>query len=117
MKKDNNENNGDISKNDLRLGGNIWLIGFNDIDKVELAVVKKIVGSSIKKMAEKTPYDEVRIRMKKHDKGKSFLHEISSDIYVGGLHLNAKSENRNIYSAISTALNNLLREIEHKFKK
>jgi len=121
MKNQNKDNrigiNKDESKNEIRLGGNIWLVGFNDIDKSELTVVKKIVGGYIRRITERMSYNEMRIRMKKHNKGKSFLHEINSDVHFGGMHLSAKSEGKNMYSAISDSLNSLIKEIEHKFKK
>ncbi len=112
----NSQSNQTENNNELRLGGSIWLVGFNELDKAEMIIIKKIVGNYIKKLADKTPYDEVKIRLKMHEKGKSYLHEINADVYAKGFHINAKAENRNLYAALSDVLECLLKEVEHKIK-
>lgn len=108
-----------------RIGGNITLINFNKLEPAEIIVVKKIIGTFVKKIAERTAYKEIRVRLKESRHSNQTLHEIQVDITTeikGPKKKSEKvlafsSEGYNLYSAISDAFKNALSGIEHNEKK
>ena len=99
--------------NELRLGGNILLIGFS-LEPMEMVVVKKLIGNYAKKIGEKIECKEIKISLKKTEKAQSFLHEISASAETNNGILAADSVDRNLYTAISEALNKIYAQEEHK---
>ncbi len=104
-------NNG--NNEELKLGGNITLSGFS-LEPVEMIVVKKIIGNYAKKISEKTDYQDIRVILKKTQKAKTFLHEISVSAKTSKKILAADSVNHNLYTALSEALNKIYSQAEHK---
>lgn len=104
-------NNG--NNEELKLGGNITLSGFS-LEPVEMIVVKKIIGNYVKKISEKTDYQDIRVILKKTQKAKTFLHEISVSAKTSKKILAADSVNHNLYTALSEALNKIYSQAEHK---
>ena len=98
--------------NELELGGNILLAGFS-LEPSEMIVVKKIVGHYAKKISEKTDYQDIKITLKKVEKAKSFLHEVSVSAKTGKKILASEITHRNLYSALSSALDKVYVEAEH----
>jgi len=106
-------NIGDTEKNkEERLGGNIILSGFN-LEPIEIVVVKKIIGHYAKKISEKIKYSEMKVTLKQSKKTNIFLHQIKAEIAAGKI-ITADSENKNLYTALSEALNKLYSQAEHK---
>lgn len=112
----------ETSNSEERLGGNITLINFK-LEPIELIVVKKIVGNYAKKLAEKSGYKELKLRLRQHEHGKSFLHELNVEAVVskdkeGGadIILNTSAQDYNLFSALANALEKLLSEAESKIK-
>ncbi len=104
------------------LGGNITLIGFK-LEPMEAAVVKKIVGNYVRKLIEKADYKSLKLRLKQHQHGKGFLHEIEAEAVITASGGKQEGENRvlnstisdyNLFSALSNVLENLLAEAEHR---
>lgn len=95
-----------------KLGGNITLSGFN-LEPIEMVVVKKIIGHYAKKISEKISYKELKITLKQSRKTNMFLHQIKAEVLAGKL-LEASSENKNLYNALSDALNKVYAQAEHK---
>ena len=53
----------------MKLGGNIELEGFDNLEPAQLVVIKKIVGSSAKKTAEEiAKFDNLLITLKENEK-------------------------------------------------
>jgi hypothetical protein len=105
-----------------KLGGNITLIGFK-LDSVELVVVKKIVGNYARKLAEKSGYKEIKLRLKQREHGKSLLNEIEAEAVVqrdktegSDIRLSAAAQDYNLFSALAIVMEKLLSEAEHKSK-
>jgi len=103
----NSDNNG------VRLGGNIILTGFS-LEPAEMIVVKKIVGTYVRKISEKIDYKEIKINLKQSQKAKSFLHEIQVDVRTNKGLLTSNTNDRNLYTALSEALNKVNNQAEHK---
>ena len=51
------------------LGGNIVLVNFN-LEEQEMIIVKKIVGNYAKKIRNYQDYQEIKLELKTHKKGK-----------------------------------------------
>jgi hypothetical protein len=101
----------------MTLGGNISLVGFEILDNAELVIVKKIVGTYIKKMSEIADYKEMRLSLKQHPHGKSFNHEISGFALFSEGRFSTNVTERNLFTAVSAACEKIFNEISHVRKK
>ena len=105
---------GKVLNNDadtLKLGGDIVLVGFS-LEPVEMIVVKKIIGTYAKKIKEKTEYQEIKVTLKKTEKGKSFLHEVNVDVKSSAGLLTSNITNNNLYTALSEALEKIYNQAD-----
>ncbi len=109
--KDPNSRSSD--NGEVKLGGDIILMGFS-LDPAEMIVVKKIVGHYANKIGEKTSYNEIKVRLRQHQKNKSFLHEITAHISTNKGELISNIEDKNLYSALSGALDKVYNQVENK---
>lgn len=105
-----------------KLGGNITLINFK-LEPIELVVVKKIVGNYVKKLSEKVGYKELKLRLKQHEHGKSFLHELNTEAIIsknreggGDIILSSSAQDYNLFNALASVMEKLLNEAEGKLK-
>ena len=109
---------------DVRLEGNISLVGFGILDPSEITVVKKIVSNYVKMMNHEGSYNEMKLTLKRHQKGNQWLHEVMGEAIfregkfaatVGhkGTHTNAWDP----YSVISEVCEKILAELRHRIKK
>ena len=114
-----------MPENNTTLGGNISLINFGGLEQSELVIVKKIVGTYVKKISEKTSYKSLKLRLKQSEHGKSFLHQIDAEALVTAgqiedegkdIILSASAENRNLFSALSEVLERISSEADHKVR-
>jgi ribosome-associated translation inhibitor RaiA len=95
----------------------IKLVNFNQLDKSELSIVKKIAGHYINRIEKILhSYDEIKLNLKIHKRSDLFIHEIRAEIFAGGKIFTATSENKNVFNAISDCFNSLLRQIESEVK-
>lgn len=99
-----------------RLGENIVLSGFS-LEPSEMIVVKKIVGTYARKMAEKLAYQELKVKLKMSEKTKSFIHEIRLEMATDMGIISSSAEDRNLYKALSDALEKADRQIEHRINR
>jgi hypothetical protein len=91
----------------LRLGGNIELTGFSELDGGVMIVLKKIIGNYAKKMSERTAdFERLHMTMKiVHAKEKSEKYEIHSKLIHGGSNiLVGESVDRNLFVAVDDSL-------------
>lgn len=112
-----------MPENNTTLGGNISLINFGSLEQSELIIVKKLVGTYVKKISEKTSYKSLKLRLKQVEHGKSFLHKIDAEAMVTAAQtedkgkniiLSASTENRNLFSALAEVLEKISSEADHK---
>lgn len=98
------------------LGGNIVLSGF-DLDDQEMIVVKKLVGNYAKKIKNFHDYEELKLEMKVHDKGKTKKFEIKAFLLFNGNRATSETVGFNPFVLIDEVLGKVLREVQHKVKK
>ncbi len=99
-------------------GKNVSLVGFNKFDKVEKKSVINVMNVYIKKIEERIDYDELKIRLKQHQRNKMFFHEMSAELFINpGSVLSAKFTHKNPYKALSQVMVKLINSIVHQQKK
>ncbi|MBS3134147.1 hypothetical protein J4214_02855 [Candidatus Woesearchaeota archaeon] len=95
----------------MQLGGNIQLIGFRSLEPAKLIVVKKIVGTYVKKLEEKTSkFESISIHIKKVHNSEF---EIQTNAIIGGKPYNSGLTNYNVFFALDKTLSNVLEEVTH----
>ncbi len=110
--KGKDPNSGSNDKGELKLGGNIILVGFS-LEPAEMIVAKKIIGNYAKKIGEQIEYQDIKIKLKQTQKAQSFLHEVQADVRAGGDILAANAIENNLYTALSEALEKVYNQAEH----
>jgi len=97
-----------------KLGGNIELSGFRDLDSSEAIVVKKIVGNYVKKFSGLTDkFQSFKVTLKKvHEREKSAKYELHA-LLMAGERYSAEIVERNLFVGLDT----LLKKIEGKIKE
>ncbi len=94
----------------LELGGNITLVGFKELEKAELVVVKKIVGRYARKMSDTLlGFKSLRVSLKpvhKTEAGEKY--EIHAKAMVEGRPVNADTTERNLFVGLDSVLKNIL---------
>lgn len=94
----------------MKLGGHIELEGFDDIEPAQLVVIKKIVGSSAKKISEEiAELDNLQITLKENEKDKV---TISGKIKIKDAEHEAEASDKNLFFA----LNKVIAELKSKIK-
>lgn len=97
----------------LKLGGNIELVGFRELDKSEMVVVKKIVGNYVRKLTELcNKFEQLSLTLKPvHKREKSESFEIHAKLLDNGKPFVSLTTDRNLYVAIDNALKKIVKEI------
>jgi len=99
------------------LGGNIVLVNFN-LEEQEMIIVKKIVGNYAKKIRNYQDYQEIKLELKTHKKGKGHTkYEILGSILSDTRRINANSQGLNIFVILNETINKLLNETQHKIER
>ncbi|MBU4501875.1 MAG: hypothetical protein KKA79_04730 [Nanoarchaeota archaeon] len=94
----------------MKLGGNIELEGFDNMEPAQLIVVKKIVGSSAKKISEEiSEFDNLLITLKDNENDKVTL---SGKIKMGDKEEECEASDKNLFFA----LNQVFTELTAKLK-
>lgn len=103
---------------DLQLGGNITLIGFKELEGGELIVVKKIVGSYARKMADTSiQFENLAVTLKTvHHTPQSEKYEVHARLLDNGHLYTGEAIERNLFVALDTALRRALETKHHKEK-
>ena len=98
----------------IKLGGNIQLTGFRDIDGSSMIVLKKIIGNYVKRISELTKKLEVlHITLKSvHEREKSEKYEVHAKIIDGGKVYASEITDRNLFVAVDTVLKKIVNELD-----
>jgi ribosome-associated translation inhibitor RaiA len=90
----------------MELGGNIQLTGFSELGRDEMSVVKKMVGSYVKKFMEKEPkFEQLSVVMKPvHKTDAEKLFEIHAKMIAQGNPITAELTDRNLFSTVDSVL-------------
>ena len=99
---------------DVRLGGNIQLTGFREIDSSSMIVIKKIVGNYAKRIAELTKkLQTLHITLKPvHEREKSEKYEIHAKVVDDGKVYASETTNRNLFVAVDDVLKKIVSELD-----
>jgi hypothetical protein len=93
------------------LGGNITLVGFKDIDRAELVVVKKIIGSYTRKLSDTVSgFESITLTLKeihKTDEGHP-KYELHAKANVKGRPCVAEAVDRNLFVGLDDVLKKVL---------
>jgi ribosome-associated translation inhibitor RaiA len=102
---------------EIKLSGNLALVGFEILEPIELDSINKIVTNYIKKLSENRDFKELRLTLRQHSHGKSFKHEIEGFALIGKSRLTAEVTEWNLYKAISEVCEKICSEAVHSLKK
>lgn len=99
-------------EDNLKLGGNIELSGFRDIDPANMVVVKKIVGNYAKRIKELLPNSDIlSITTKPVHSEESDMFEVHAKLIDSGRPISASVTERNLFVAIDNALKKVVNQI------
>ena len=99
----------------LELGGNIDLSGFSKVDRANMIIVKKIVGSYAKKLFEHgSNVDKISVHLKEihHEQGHGKF-EVHAKVVVEGRPTTSETINNNLFFA----LDEVLKKVESQLSK
>lgn len=112
MINDKNE----VEDKTLELGGNIELSGFKDLIPGSMTIIKKIVGTYVKRYGDLVNnFEKLHLHCKPIHKttDEAKLFHIDAKVVYSGKVATSKTENRNIFTAIDDSL----KKIESEFSK
>jgi len=93
--------------------GKVLLTGF-ELENEEKSIVNQTVERYLRKIEEKTSYQELKLNLKQSEHGKAFMHEIQGSMITGKKRITSKATGYNLYKVLSEVLEKILNEIEHK---
>ncbi|MBS3108384.1 hypothetical protein J4409_00775 [Candidatus Woesearchaeota archaeon] len=92
----------------IELGGNIKLVGFNELEPAKLIVVKKMVGNYARKIHDKvSPFEELSLHLKEvhsTENIKNKRYEIKGKLVINTNPYNAEILDYNLFFAIDKVL-------------
>ncbi len=94
----------------IELGGNITLVGFKEIEKAELVVVKKLVGSYTRKMSDTVSgFENLTVTLKiVHKTEGSKKYEFHAKAMVSGKPITSEITDRNLFVGLDDVLKKVL---------
>lgn len=100
----------------IELGGNIKLVGFNELEPVKLIVVKKMVGTYAKKISEQVQgFQELSLHMKpiheNPEKEGNMKYELQAKLIIDGKPHNSETTDFNLFFAIDKVLARLVETV------
>jgi ribosome-associated translation inhibitor RaiA len=104
----------------IELGGNITLVGFREIDKSELVVAKKIVGSYARKFSDTvSDFEHLTITLKpvhKHEGGGEKF-ELDAKAAIAGKLLVSEVVERNLFVGLDAVVSKVYLMAEKNLEK
>ena len=100
----------------IELGGNITLVGFKELEPAKLIVVKKMIGTYAKKIADQAGLKELKVELKTtHNKSKEAdkqKYEIKANVHTEKKAYNAEITQFNLFYALDEVLGKIIAQIE-----
>lgn len=94
----------------MKLGGNIEIEGFDDIEPAQLVVIKKMIGNSAKKISEEiSTFDNLSVTLNENEKGQVML---SAKITMKDKEHEAGASDKNLFFALNNLFNNLIAKLK-----
>jgi hypothetical protein len=93
----------------INLGSSIQLSGFKQVDPGQRIVVKKIVGSQVRKFQDMLPdFERLTLHLKPvHKTEANMQYELHADIIHGGKNINSQIIARNLFMGLAEIFNKL----------
>lgn len=99
----------------IELGGNIQLVGFKELDKDSLVIVKKVVGNYAKKISEGAKnFQQLSVTMKQIHGHASHNFELHAKLLMDGQVVTSSVEDRNLFVGLDIVLKKLEHELGYK---
>ncbi|MBS3100681.1 hypothetical protein J4204_00945 [Candidatus Woesearchaeota archaeon] len=97
-----------------KLGGNIELAGFRDVDSSSMIVLKKVIGNHARRLSELAKKMEtLHITLKPiHEREKSEKYEVHAKLNDNGKVYAAEAVDRNLFVAVNDVLKRIQSEME-----
>jgi len=95
----------------IKLGGNIELTGFSELDGGSIIVLKKIVGSYARKFSDSSK-DFEKVVLELNEQGNEL--EINAKIVVSGKEKSANAKDKNLFVAVDSVLKELEKKLTLK---
>lgn len=98
----------------VKLGGNIELTGFRDIDGSSMIVVKKIIGNHARRVAELSKrLETIHITLKPvHEREKSEKYEVHAKVIDNGKVYASEMTDRNLFVVLDSVLKKIVNEMD-----
>ena len=98
----------------VKLGGNIELTGFRDIDPASMIVLKKIIGNHTKRILELArKMETLHITLKPvHEREKSEKYEVHAKLLDNGKVYASELTDRNLFVAVDSVLQKIINEMD-----
>lgn len=102
--------NEDNQLDSKELGGNITLVGFKAVDRAEMVVVKKIIGSYARKLSDTVPgFEGITLTLKVvHRTEGSEKYELHAKARIKGSIIAAEVVERNLFVGLDDLLKKVL---------
>ncbi|MBW3013014.1 hypothetical protein KY325_00405 [Candidatus Woesearchaeota archaeon] len=95
----------------IKLGGNIELSGFRDLDGGTMVILKKIIGNYVRRLSDSSEkFESFRLHMKQISQGNIF--EVHGHLIDNGKNYAAEHTDRNLFVTV----NKVLSKIESSMK-
>lgn len=97
-----------------KLGGNIELSGFRDMDSSSMVIIKKLAGTYARKISEHCKnLQAIRITLKPiHEREKSEKYEVHAKVIDDGKVYASETVDRNLFVAVDSVLKKITSEME-----
>jgi len=92
----------------IKLGGNIELTGFSELDGGSMIILKKIVGSYSRKFSDSLK-DFEKLALELNEQGNEL--EINAKLVVGGKETSVNTKDKNLFVALDRVLKELEKNI------
>ena len=92
----------------IKLGGNIELTGFSELDGGSMIILKKIVGSYARKFSDSLK-DFEKLALELNEQGNEL--EINAKLVVGGKETSVNTKDKNLFVALDRVLKELEKNI------
>ncbi|MEK6983342.1 MAG: hypothetical protein AABX33_02115 [Nanoarchaeota archaeon] len=103
-----------MNDENLKLGGNIELTGFRDIDSSSMVVLKKIIGNHARRISELTKkLETLHITLKPvHEREKSEKYQVHAKVIDNGKVYVSELTDRNLLVVIDNVLKKIVNELD-----
>ena len=97
----------------IQLGGNIELLGFREVERINNVVINKIIGNYARKFSEVGKnFEKLHIQLKKVHDNENPKMQLNAKVMDNGKVFASEVTDRNLYFALDAVLKNIKAEME-----